>query len=321
VNTFADDAREGRNSGSHAGGSPTIDVLADVSPELVEELHLDRVPFDRLSRHTADMLRLDGVRAIVTGGGGNGLGYATCHRLAEQGARVAVFDIVEGLAEQTAAELRDRWGAEAIAVACDVGDPASVASGVEVVADAFGGLDLLVNNAGGSGSIGATGSKARQHSQFASMPVDDIDTVVRVNLLGVLLMTQAALSVMLPAGAGRIVNVASEGGKIGMDELAVYSCCKAAVIAFTRNMAHEVGSLGVSTVAVCPGIMVSDRTLRTLSGGSSIAADVLRRGFSRVTIGRCSVPDEVASVIAFLASDAGSYVHGTAVSVGGGMAD
>jgi NAD(P)-dependent dehydrogenase (short-subunit alcohol dehydrogenase family) len=299
----------------------TTTALDGVPHDVVERFHLDRVPFDRPAMATADLLRLDGVRAIVTGGGGQGLGHATCHRLAEQGARVAVLDIVPEMAEATARELRERWGGEALAVGCDVGDGTSIDRAIDVVAARFGGIDLLVNNAGGSGSIGASGQKANQHGSFAAMGVDDIDTVVRVNLVGVYLMTRAVLGPMLAAGNGRIVNVASEGGKVGMPGLAVYSSCKAAVIAFTRNLAHEVGRLGVSPVAVCPGIMVSERTLRTLSNGSSAGAAALQEGFDRVTIGRCSVPDEVASTIAFLASPAGSYIHGTAVSVGGGMAD
>ena len=288
---------------------------------MIDRFGLQFVPFDRPLRSTAELLRLDGVRAIVTGGGGHGLGYATCCRLAEQGARVAVFDIVDELAIGTAEHLQSHWGVEAIAVTCDVGDAGSAARAVQLVVDRFGGVDLLVNNAGGSGSVGEGGARANQHVPFAQMSTDDMATVVRVNLMGVLFMTRAVLSAMLPAGSGRIINVASEGGRIGMAELAVYSSCKAAVIALTRNLAHEVGPLGISSVAVCPGIMVSGRTLETLSAGVTTAADVLQRGFDRVTLGRCSVADEVASTIAFLASPAGSYVHGTAVSVGGGMAD
>jgi 3-oxoacyl-[acyl-carrier protein] reductase len=299
-----------------------IDSALDGVPEdVVERYHLDRIPFGRPATTTADLLRMDGVRAIVTGGGGRGLGDATCHRLAEQGARVAVFDIAADAAAATAGRLSERWGVEALPVVCDVGDARSIAAAVEQVVATFGGIDLLVNNAGGSGSIGGAGQKVSQHGSFAALEVDDIDTVVRVNLLGVYLMTRAVLQPMIAGGRGRIVNVASEGGKVGMPGLAVYSSCKAAVIAFTRNLAHEVGPLGVSPVAVCPGIMVSDRTLRTLSSASSAGADALQEGFRRVTIGRCSVPDEVASVIAFLAAPAGAYVHGTAVSVGGGMAD
>ena len=97
--------------------------------------------------------------------------------------------------------------------------------------------------------------------------------------------------------------------------------CKSGVIGFTRNLAGEVGSLGVTVAGVCPGIMVSQRTVDTLAAPTARGFAALDAGFSRVTIGRCSLPDEVASVVAFLCSDAGGYVHGTSISLGGGMAD
>jgi len=153
------------------------------------------------------------------------------------------------------------------------------------------------------------------------MDIDDLQGVVRVNLIGVMLMTRAALPPMIAAGRGRIINVASEGGKISVDGLAVYNACKSGVIGFTRNIARDYGKSGIAVTCVCPGIMVSERTIRTLSQPGSRGLASLDSTFPRVTIGRASVPDEVASVIAFLASDAGSYVNGTAVSVGGGMAD
>jgi NAD(P)-dependent dehydrogenase (short-subunit alcohol dehydrogenase family) len=293
----------------------------DIPPAVIEAYRLDQMPVDRPRTSTAELLRLDGVRAIVTGGGGDGLGNATCHRLAEQGARVAVLDISAEAAAASAREVAERWDTEALPVVADVGDREQVDAAVHTVAEAFGGLDLLVNNAGGSGSIGIEGRRVTQHGAFADMEVADLLSVVRVNLVGTLLMTRSALDVMVPAGAGRVVNVSSEGGKTGMPGLAVYNSCKSAVIGFTRNLAEEVGRQGIRVAAVCPGIMVTDRTLGRLAGGTGATFAALDAGFARASIGRCSIPDEVASVIAYLASDAGSYVHGTAVSVGGGIAD
>jgi len=136
----------------------------------------------------------------------------------------------------------------------------------------------------------------------------------------VMYMTKAVLEVMLPQGHGRIINISSEGGKMGMVGLAAYNSCKAAIIGFTRNLATEVGPQGVSLVAVCPAIMVTDATLQQGHFGSSLDGP-MGESFKRSSIGRASLPDEVASVVAFLASDAGAYVHGTAVSVGGGASD
>jgi NAD(P)-dependent dehydrogenase (short-subunit alcohol dehydrogenase family) len=270
---------------------------------------------------TADLLDLHGVRAIVTGGGGEGLGNATCRRLAEQGARIAVMDVFQHVAEKAASDLAERWGVDVLAIAADVGDPDQVRAAVEQTVAAWGGVDLLVNNAGGSGAIKPGGDRVSQHGAFVDMDIDDLLGVVRVNLVGVMLMTKTVLRPMIAAGRGRIINVASEGGKISVDGLAVYNACKSAVIGFTRNIARDYGKLGIAVTCVCPGIMVSERTIRTLSQPGTTGLASLESTFPRVTIGRCSVPDEVASVIAFLASDAGSYVNGTAVSVGGGMAD
>jgi NAD(P)-dependent dehydrogenase (short-subunit alcohol dehydrogenase family) len=295
--------------------------LDNVDPEVVAKYALGRLPLNRASTSTADLLSLRGVRAIVTGGGGEGLGNATCHRLAEQGARVAVVDVFADAAEKAAADVAERWGADVLAIAADVGNPDDVSAAVEQTATAWGGVDLLVNNAGGSGAIKPSGNRVSQHGAFADMEIDDMLGVVQVNLIGVMLMTKAVLGPMIAADRGRIINVASEGGKISVDGLAVYNACKSGVIGFTRNIARDYGKFGIAVTCVCPGIMVSERTIRNMSELGSTGLASLDSTFPRVTIGRCSVPDEVASVIAFLASDAGSYVNGTAVSVGGGMAD
>ena len=295
--------------------------LDNVDPAVIAKYALDRLPLNRPSTSTVDLLGLHGVRAIVTGGGGEGLGNATCHRLAEQGARIAVMDVFQHVAAKAASDLAERWGVDVLAIAADVGDPDQVSAAVEQTVAAWGGVDLLVNNAGGSGAIKPGGDRVSQHGAFVDMDIDDLLGVVRVNLVGVMLMTKTVLRPMISAGRGRIINVASEGGKISVDGLAVYNACKSAVIGFTRNIARDYGKLGIAVTCVCPGIMVSERTIRTLSQPGAKGLASLESTFSRVTIGRCSVPDEVASVIAFLASDAGSYVNGTAVSVGGGMAD
>src|SRR4029077_7497290 len=111
-------------------------------------------------------------------------------------------------------DLAERWGVDVLAIAADVGDPDQVSAAVEQTVAAWGGVDLLVNNAGGSGSIKPSGDRVTQHGPFVDMDIDDLLGVVRVNLLGVMLMTKAVLAPMIDAGRGRIINVASEGGKI-----------------------------------------------------------------------------------------------------------
>lgn len=293
--------------------------LSAVPDDVVQRYGLDRLPADREHRFAADLLRLDGKRAIVTGGGGDGLGAAICVRLAEQGADVAVLDISPDAAAATVASIQSRWSVQAEPVVVDVGDEAEVGEAIDGLAERWGGIDILVNNAGGSGSV-AGGRRVPHHGPFSGMAYDDLQNVVRVNLVGTLLVTRAALPHMISARTGRIVNIASEGGKTAVANLTAYNACKAGIIGFTRSLAAEAGPQGVTVVAVCPGIMVSDRTVRALSDPQSRGFAALDDAFARVSLGRATVVDEVAGVVAFLASEAGSFIHGTSLSLGGGMA-
>ena len=295
--------------------------LSAVPDDVVQRFGLDRLPADREQTAAAELLRLDGKRALVTGGGGDGLGAAICVRLAEQGADVAVLDILPEAALATVASIRDRGSVRVEPVVADVGDEAQVRAAVDGLAERWGGIDLLVNNAGGSGAVAADGRRVTQHGPFAEMDYEDMHTVVRVNLVGTLLATRAVLPHMISAGTGRIVNVASEGGKTAVTNLTAYNACKAGVIGFTRSLAAETGPQGVTVACVCPGIMVSDRTVRALSDPEARGFAALDDAFARVSLGRATVVDEVAWVVAFLASEAGSFIHGTSLSLGGGMAD
>jgi NAD(P)-dependent dehydrogenase (short-subunit alcohol dehydrogenase family) len=308
------------SEGTPPRGRPAPFGLEGVPPEVIGAYRLDRLPLDRPRRAMADLLRLDGKVALVTGSGGQGLGNAIAHRLAEAGASVAVLDVDAQAASAAADELSGTWGVAARPFVANVGDWAQAHQAVQAVVDQWGTVDVLVNNAGGSGSVGTDGRTLQGSGSFASLSKEDIDLTVTVNLTGVMYMTRAVLGPMLSRRSGRIINISSEGGKIGMAGGVPYNSCKAALIGFTRNLAHEVGPEGISVVALCPGVMVTERLVRRgafpASSDGSFAA-LLRR----TTLGRFSIPDEVASAVAFLASEAGSYIHGTAVSVGGGLAD
>jgi NAD(P)-dependent dehydrogenase (short-subunit alcohol dehydrogenase family) len=285
--------------------------LDGIAPETVARFGLDRLPFDQVGKSLAELVDLGGRRAVVTGGGGADLGQAICHRLARLGAAVAVLDVDKAGAEQVATEIVGRGG-EAIAVHADVTDWDGIHAAMQTVADELGGMDVLVNNAGGA---------LRLHAPFREMTKEGFERQVGVNLLGVVFATRAALDHLASAGRGRVINIASEGGKIGLPNIAVYNACKSGVIGLTRNLAVELAPDHVSVVAVCPGIMMGPHAIerfRAATGSPSTAT--LGIAMQRITIGRVSLPEEVANVVAFLASDAGSYVHGTAVSVGGGLA-
>jgi 3-oxoacyl-[acyl-carrier protein] reductase len=292
-----------------------LDGIAD---DVVARYGLDRLPLDRPFTSTERLLRLDGKSAIVTGGGGDGLGYATCHRLAEQGASVAVVDIDEQAAGRTVSELTKQWQTEAFAVRADVGDWDQVQRAVAAVAERAGRVDLLVNNVGGSGGVGGDGRRPGITSLLAEMSPEHIETLVRINLTGVLYMTRAVLDHMLPQRSGRIINIASEGGRVGLPGSSVYSSCKAGVIGLTRTLAAELGPLGISSVCVSPGLLVRQAILTALADS---AGGTLDGSFGRTTLGRMALMDDVASMVAFLASPAGEFVHGTTVSVGGGLSD
>jgi 3-oxoacyl-[acyl-carrier protein] reductase len=257
---------------------------------------------------------LDGRRVAVTGGGGLGLGQACCHQLASLGAAVAVIDVDGPAAERVAAAIAERWGVDAVAVVGSISSWDEASRAVSDAVQALGGLDVLVNNAGGL--------FGRQFGAFSRIGESSVRALIDRNLLGTMFCTRAALDVMVPAGSGRIINIASEGGRTGMRDIGLYSACKAGVIAFTRSLAHEVGPLGISTVAVCPGVMMHDGLLALLrKAGAEAAVRSIDEGFRRTTLGRPSLPEEVANMVAFLAGDAGAFVHGTSVSVGGGMGD
>jgi 3-oxoacyl-[acyl-carrier protein] reductase len=290
------------------------DVLANVPAELISRFRLDQLPFDQKGKRLSDLVDLRGQRALVTGGGGVGLGQAICHRLAGQGASIAVFDVDEESASEVVEALRRRWNCEAAAVIGSVGSWAATRRAIADTVAALGGLDILVNNAGGV--------FGRQFGPFAAISRTSAASLIERNLLGTMYCTHAALEVMLPARRGRIINIASEGGKAGMRDIGLYNACKAGVIAFTRGLARELAQSGVSPVAVCPGVMMSDGLFALLQKeGADAATRSIEEGFARSTIGRPSLPEEVANVVAFLASDAGSYIHATAVSVGGGLSD
>ena len=279
--------------------------------DLLKEIRADLLPAHIKTKRVTELMDLRGKRAVVTGAGGPGLGQACAHRLAGLGAAVAVVDLSAEGAGRVAEEVRGRWDATAIAMQGNVFDWDQAQRIVRESRERLGGIDILVNNVGG----GPAGP-------FAKQTKDEIDLAVDMTLIGTLYTTRAVLDVMLPQRSGRIINVASEGGRIGMKNLVVYNAAKSGVIGFTRNLAHEVAQYGIYVLGVCPGIMLHETLKAILRDPDAYpgASESMMEGFSRVPLGRPSEPEEVANVVAFLASEAASYMCGVSVSVGGGMA-
>jgi len=287
--------------------------------KLTKAMNADALPWHQQQKAVTDLMSLKGQVAAVTAGGGPNLGSAICRRLAGLGASIAVIDLDYNAAAQTAKAVSEQWGVKALPYQGDVADAGSVRQFVSKIADDLGGIDIWVNN------VGLASLPGREPNLFQELSFEEIDWFVGVDLRGALYCSRAALDYMLPKKCGRIINIASESGKSWAVRRTVYSTCKAGVIGFTRSLSHELAGTGVSVVAVCPGIMLGRNSLNRLEQLDETSTDpafeVLTNAISKVSAGRASIPEEVANLVAFLATEAGSYIQGTALSAGGGMAD
>jgi 2-hydroxycyclohexanecarboxyl-CoA dehydrogenase len=243
-----------------------------------------------------------GRTALVTGGA-SGIGAACCRRLAAEGARVAVCDVnLEG-AREVAAEI-DSEG-----FSMDVTDPASVREATSATESALGPVDLLVNNAG-----------TDQFGFFKDTDEALWQRIVDINLFGVMRATHAVLPGMTERGGGRIVNIASEAGRVGSNGSAAYSAAKGGVIAFTKTIAREGARYGVLCNAIAPGPIDTPLLHRAPAELGDLGRKVIDVMVGSTALRRMGSPDEVASVVAFLCSEDSSYVTGQALGVSGGLA-
>lgn len=237
---------------------------------------------------------LAGRRAFVTGGA-KGIGAAIARRLAADGATVTIADLDEAAGQALAAEIGAR------AVTLDVTDLARVQ---EVMATC-GPFEILVNNAG-----------LDQHAFFTKTSVADWRSLLAVNLESVFATTHAALPAMQAAGFGRIVNIASEAGRMGSRGGAVYAAAKGGVIAFTKSIARENGTKGITANVVAPGPIDTPMLRQAVA----VAGDALLCAMRGATLaGRLGTPEEVAAAVAFLVTDAAGFITGETLGVSGGM--
>jgi 2-hydroxycyclohexanecarboxyl-CoA dehydrogenase len=245
-------------------------------------------------------------RTVVVTGGGGGIGGAVSRGFAIEGARVAVFDRDAAAADATA-ELIARDGGAATAVQCDITDRASVATAVAQTESELGPIDVLVNNAGWDLFV-----------PFLQTEPDDWARLIDVNLVGALHMHHAVLPGMVARGGGRIVNVSSDAARVGSTGEAVYSACKAGLIALSKTLAREHARHGITLNVVCPG--PTDTALLATVTDAAANPDKLREAFRRaIPMGRLGQPDDLVGAVLFFASDAASFVTGQVLSVSGGL--
>ncbi|MCO5164145.1 MAG: 3-oxoacyl-ACP reductase FabG [Mesorhizobium sp.] len=244
-------------------------------------------------------LGLKGRAAIITGAAG-GIGAAVARRLGSEGVKVTVADIALGRAEAKAAELRAE-GIEAIAVAADVIDAASVDATVAATLAAFGSADILINNAG-----------FQRDMRIGKMAESDWDSVVDVILKGAYFCTKAALPSMIERKWGRVVNMSSRA-HLGNAGQANYSAAKAGLLGFTRALALENGKFGVTVNAVAPGI-VDTPAIQALAHYESVRDNAVKT----TPVPRLGTVEDIADAVAFLASDRASYISGEVLHVTGG---
>jgi len=251
--------------------------------------------------------RFAGKVAIVTGAG-SGIGQATARVLAADGARVTVADVNDNAAAATVASITDAGGT-ARAQHCDVSDETMVAALVADTVAAYGGLDVLHNNA-------AALDQNRNDQDVVTMDLATWDRVMAVNLRGPLLGCRFAIPAMLERGGGAIVNTASAAAFYGSRTLAAYGTSKAGVVALTKYVATAYGDRGIRCNAVAPGVVVP-RDAQELLGGPM--GDRLRRYTVSHVAGRLGYPEEIAEAVAYLASDAAAFVTGEVLRIDGGF--
>jgi len=245
------------------------------------------------------MKRFEGRVSIVTGAS-QGIGEAIARDLAAEGALAVLVDVQKDKLEAVAASITAAGGRAATRVV-DVGDTAAVEAVVASIAADHGRIDHLVNNAG-----------ITRDTLLLRMKEEDWDAVLRVNLKGTYNLSRAVLRTMIGAKYGRIVNIASVVGLMGSAGQTNYAASKAAVIAFAKSLAREVGSRGITVNAVAPGFIVSAMT-------DALPEEVKKAYLELIPLKKFGLPKDVSNAVQFLLSDDASYITGQVIGVSGGM--
>ena len=248
------------------------------------------------------MRRFEGKRVIITGGA-NGIGKATVARFAGRGGDLVLTDVNGAAAEAAAQQIAGETGATIYPFAADVSVKADDQAAVRFALEKMGGVDVLVNNAG-----------IYYEDHFEDITEARWDAIMNVDLKGTFLMTQAVVPHFKEQRSGVIVNMASTNGLAGEIYYAHYNAAKGGVVLLTKTLALELGPFNIRVNCVCPGYIVTESTAAMDS--DDFVNDYIQR---KIPLRRTGKAEEVASVIAFLASDDASFVHGDAILIDGGQ--
>ena len=248
-------------------------------------------------------MRLEGKVAIVTASAGAGIGQAAVRALADEGANVVVSDIHEKRTNEIANDIKAKTGRDTLSVVCDVSDSSQVENLIKQTLDKFGKIDILVNDA------------AREIlAQVKDMTDEQWNTVMDVCLKGTFYTCRAVLPSMIEQKSGSIINISSVAGWLPSDHGESHYCAaKAAVMAFTKCLAHEVAQFGIRANTIAPGLIMNEFLRRIYP------AEFFENAKKMIPIGREGVPQDIANAIVFLASDESSYMLGETMSVCGGL--
>lgn len=241
-------------------------------------------------------------KVVLVTGGSRGIGRAVAEHFGRLGYRVGVNYASNAAAAEESAKAVRVAGGEAMTLQADVGDATAVDRMFTELVEAFGPAEILVNNAG-----------ITRDDLMLRMKVDQWDEVIATNLRSVFLCSKASLRGMLRAKWGRIISIGSVSGLAGNPGQANYAAAKAGIIGFTKSLAKEVGSRGITVNAVAPGFVETDMT-------AELGEEVTDSAAKQIAVGRLGQPEEIASAVGYLASNGAAYITGQTIVVDGGLA-